>query len=101
MRLEVVVLRIENILEDLAQMSLDWARYLMRTVWTNLYWATVWTIIIRCCLKWVSTCREKCNYVGDFKAEEDLYLWNVNMDIVVNTVEQNVSQNCDPSPSHA
>ena len=36
-----------------------------------------------------------------FKAKEDLYLWNVNMDIVVNTVEQNVSQNCDPSPSHA
>mgnify|MGYP006903672198 CR=1 FL=1 len=44
--------------EDLDQMSLDWARYLMRTVWTNLYWATVWTIIIRCCLKWVSTCKE-------------------------------------------
>ena len=31
---------------------LDWARYLMRTVWTNLYCDTVWTISILCCLYW-------------------------------------------------
>ena len=33
-------------------MSLDWARYLMRTVWTNLYCDTAWTISILYCLYW-------------------------------------------------
>ena len=64
-------------------MSLDWARYLMRTVWTNLYCDTVWTISILCCLYW--RCHTLCTLL--------LGMW-VNCNIVISYVSSvsNINQ---------